>query len=68
MMVIASIIIPTYNEEKDISKCLESLENQAFKDFEIIVVDDGSTDKTREIVRKFKKVKLIKGKHKGPGY
>jgi len=62
-----SIIIPCYNEEKDIQKCLQSLEEQSFNDFEIIIVDDGSTDRTKEIVRKIKEVKLIEGKHKGPG-
>lgn len=62
-----SIIIPAYNEERDIGKCLKSLENQSYKKFEIIVVDDGSTDKTREIVKNFKKIKLLKQKHKGPG-
>jgi glycosyltransferase involved in cell wall biosynthesis len=62
-----SVVIPTYNEEKDIKGCLESLRKQSFKDFEIIVVDDGSTDKTTEIVKKYK-VKLIKGEHKGPGF
>ncbi len=67
-----SIIIPTYNEEEDIAKCIASLLNQTQKDFELIIVDDGSTDKTKEIVKTFvkkdKRVKLIKGEHKGPGF
>ena len=63
-----SIIIPAYNEEKYIGCCLESLSKQTFSDFEVVVVDDGSTDKTREIVGKFKRVKLINGEHKGPGF
>ncbi|MBI2629012.1 glycosyltransferase family 2 protein [Candidatus Pacearchaeota archaeon] len=63
-----SVIIPTYNEEYDIEYCLKSLGNQSLKNIEIIVVDDGSTDKTREIVKKFSKVKLINGVHRGPGY
>ena len=67
-MVKVSVIIPTYNEEKDIFNCLKSLESQTLKNFEIIVVDDGSKDKTREVVKKFKKVKLIEGEHKGPGF
>ena len=66
--MILSIIIPTYNEEKDIEKCINSLQKQSFKDFEIIVVDDGSTDKTKEIIRKYNKIKLIEGEHKGPGF
>lgn len=62
-----SIVIPTYNEEKDIRDCLGSLEKQSDKDFEVIIVDDGSTDNTVEVVKKFKKVKLIQQNHNGPG-
>lgn len=46
-----SIIIPTYNRSGFILKTIDSLLNQKFKDFEIIVVDDGSTDNTKEIIR-----------------
>lgn len=63
-----NIIIPVYNEERDISECLSSLQKQSYKDFEIIIVDDGSTDRTKEIVKKSKKAKLIEGEHKGPGF
>jgi len=48
-----SIIIPTYNCAKYLRKCLESLKLQTFKDYEIIVVDDGSTDKTAEVIEDF---------------
>jgi len=47
------IIIPTHNEEKNILFTLKSLENQFFQDFFCVVVNDGSTDKTREIVEEF---------------
>ena len=47
------IIIPTHNEEKNILPCLESLKNQTFQDFKCVIVNDGSTDKTQEIVEKF---------------
>ena len=63
-----SIIIPTYNEEEDIGECLKSLEDQDPIDMEIIIVDDGSTDRTREIAQSFKNIKLISGEHKGPGF
>ena len=41
-----SIIIPTYNREKTIFKSVESVINQTYKDIEIIIVDDNSTDRT----------------------
>ena len=47
------IIIPTHNEEKNILFCLESLKNQTFRDYKIVVVNDGSTDQTQAIVNEF---------------
>ncbi len=44
-----SIIIPAYNSEKTIRKCLDSVVSQTVRDFEVIVVNDGSTDGTQEI-------------------
>ncbi len=49
-----SVIIPTLNEGKVISRCMKSLSRQTFKDFEIVVVDSGSTDGTLEIIKKYK--------------
>lgn len=48
------IIIPAHNEENNISFCLESLQKQSFKDFVCVVVNDGSTDKTSQIINDFK--------------
>ncbi|MEI6288413.1 MAG: glycosyltransferase [bacterium] len=48
-----SIIIPTKNEERDLPVLLASIQDQKFTDYEIIVADAGSTDKTREIAKKF---------------
>ena len=48
-----SILLSTYNGEKFLKEQLESLINQTYKDFKIIVRDDGSTDNTKEILKKF---------------
>jgi len=52
-MVKLSVIIPVYNVEKYIKECLESLLNQSFKEFELIVVDDGSTDNSLSICNEY---------------
>ena len=48
-----SVIVPAYNVEKYIKTCLDSLINQTYSNFEIIVVNDGSTDQTEEILRSY---------------
>jgi glycosyltransferase involved in cell wall biosynthesis len=50
-MTFFSIIIPTYNRSNEIVKAIDSVLNQDFKDFEIIVIDDFSTDGTEELIR-----------------
>jgi len=55
-----SIIIPTKNEEEYLPKLLESIKKQTFKDYEIIVADNKSTDKTRKIAIKYK-CKIVRG-------
>ena len=60
-MVNVSVIVPVYNVEKYISKCLDSLVNQTLKDIEIIVVNDGSKDNSQKIIDKYaKKYKNVK--------
>ena len=48
-----SIIIPCYNVEKYLDSCLESILNQTFKNYEIIFVDDCSTDNTYNIIKEY---------------
>ena len=50
-----SIIVPVYNVENYIERCLNSLVNQTFKDIEIITINDGSTDKSLELLNKYAK-------------
>ena len=50
-----SIIIPTYNRANLLSRAIKSVLNQTFKDFELIIVDDGSTDNTKGVVEEFQK-------------
>lgn len=64
-----SVIIPAHNEEDLIKKAIKSVQNQTFQNFEIIVSNDGSTDKTREIVEKMiKKDKRIKLLNQSKGH
>jgi len=53
-----SIIIPNYNDAQTLSSCLEAALNSDYPNFEIIVVDDKSTDNSIEIIKKFN-VKLL---------
>ena len=48
-----SIIVPAYNCEGTIEKCILSVINQSFLDWELILIDDGSIDNTREICRRY---------------
>ena len=53
-MVKVSIIVPVYNSAKYLSMCIESLINQTLKDIEIILINDGSTDESESIIKKYK--------------
>ena len=54
-MPVLSVIIPTYNSEIFIGACLDSIINQSFRDFEILIVDGSSTDKTLQIADSYRK-------------
>jgi glycosyltransferase involved in cell wall biosynthesis len=62
-----SVIIPLYNKEKTISDTLDSLLKQSFKDFDVIIIDDGSTDESVNIVSEFKdkRIRLIRKNNGG---
>lgn len=70
-MVKISIIIPVYNVEKYLRECLDSILAQTFQDFEIICVDDGSTDKSLEILQEYKRKDdrfvILQQRHSGAG-
>jgi len=61
-----SIIIPTYNYAHFITEAIQSVLSQTFQDFEVIVVDDGSTDNTREVLAQFgNKIRYIYQENRG---
>jgi len=55
IMPIVSVLMTSYNREDFIGEAIQSVLNSTFKDFELIICDDGSTDKTVEIARSFEK-------------
>ena len=50
-----SIIIPAFNSEDTLERCVESAKNQTYKNLEIIIIDDGSTDQTSELGKNLEK-------------
>lgn len=68
-MDLVSVIVPVYNSEKYLNKCLDSILNQIYKNIEIIIIDDGSTDGSLSICERYadlnKNIKLVSKKNKG---
>ena len=63
-----TVIIPVYNAESSIDKCVDSILRQSFCDFSIIIVNDGSTDNTKKELRKYStnsRIKIIETKNQG---
>lgn len=68
--MLITVIIPVYNAEKFLDRCLKSVINQSYKKFELILVNDGSTDSSEMICRKYiladDRIKVISQENKGP--
>ena len=64
-----SIIVPVYNAEKYLKRCINSIVNQSFCDFELILINDGSTDKSGRICDEYaqidKRIKVVHKKNEG---
>ena len=70
-MIKVSVIVPVYNGEKYIKSCLNSIIGNSLKDIEIIVINDGSTDSTSQILEEYKTkydiIKVIQKENEGQG-
>ena len=71
MSVAISVLVPVYNVEKTLDRCIQSILNQTFKDFEIILVDDGSTDGSGKLcddyAEKYDNIRVIHKENEGLG-
>lgn len=66
-MLEVSVVIPTYNSAKFLDEALQSVFDQTFKDYEIIVVDDGSTDQTKQVIDRYgNKIRYLYQENGGP--
>lgn len=65
MNPLVSVVVVTYNRAHFLKEALDSIQRQTFNDYEIIVVDDGSTDNTKEIVEQYKGIRYIYQEHGG---
>ena len=72
MISALTIIIPSYNKKNYITECINSVINQTYEDWRLIIIDDCSTDGSQEVLKKFntnKKIKIIfLKKNKGPSF
>src|SRR5665213_1156313 len=62
-----TILMPAYNAEKYVADAIESVLQQSFVDFKLLIINDGSTDQTHNIIRSFsdKRIQLINQSHRG---
>lgn len=66
-MVKYSFIVPVYNTEKYLRKCIDSILNQTYDNFELIIVNDGSTDNSKNIINEYKDKRIILLEQKNQG-
>jgi teichuronic acid biosynthesis glycosyltransferase TuaG len=64
-MPAVSVIIPAFNAEAFLARAIRSVDGQTFRDFELLLIDDGSTDGTAEVARGFRSVRYVHGGHLG---
>lgn len=71
MEKLVSVIVPVYNNEKSVGKTIDSICNQTYKNLEILLVNDGSTDNTLEVLKEYQekdsRIKVLSQKNSGPG-
>ncbi len=68
MTPLLSVVLPVYNGEKYLPNAIDSILNQSFRDFELIIVDDGSTDRTKDIIASYtdqRIIRIINNKNEG---
>src|SRR3982074_1863874 len=67
MSVRFSVLIPVYNRENYVREAIDSVFNQTFSDFELLAIDDGSTDRSAEVLKSYgNKLTLIQQRNQGP--
>jgi glycosyltransferase involved in cell wall biosynthesis len=64
-MPMVSVIIPSYNRSQMLQEAIESVVSQDFQDFELVVVDDGSTDDTRAVLQAYPEIRIVDQEHRG---
>lgn len=68
--MLVSVIVPVYNVEAYIGKCIDSILSQTFTDFELLLIDDGSSDNSLKICRQYEskdpRVRIFFQKNSGP--
>lgn len=68
--ILISVIIPMYNASRFIKQCVKSILKQTYKNFELLIINDGSTDNSLDICRRFndQRIKIINQKNTGCEY